>query len=99
MLYLSYRTEDENKIRYFILFTGFEIDKAEKYVEVSVNPNVEYIINGLRAEFNKSEWSAFTSIRSTGYYVVRIEDFRELLDIPKSYLMSNIDQNFLCITG
>lgn len=110
MLNLSYRTEDENIIRYFVLFTGFEINKTEKYVEVSVNPDLEYIINGLTAEFSKFELSAFTSIRSayaktlfrllmqyrsTGYYVVSIEEFRELLSIPKSYRMSNIDQTIL----
>lgn len=110
MLNLSYRTEDENKIRHFVLFTGFEIDKAEKYVEVSVNPDLEHIINGITSVFNMFELSAFTSIRSTyaktlfrllmqfrssGYYVVRIEDFRERMDIPKSYRMSNIDQTIL----
>jgi plasmid replication initiation protein len=111
MLNLSYRTEDENTIRYFVLFTGFEINKTEKYVEVSVNPDLEYIINGLTAEFSKFELSAFTSLRSTyaktlfrllmqyrttGYYVVRIEDFKELMDIPESYRqMGQIDQKVL----
>ncbi|HEI2155207.1 TPA: replication initiation protein, partial [Staphylococcus aureus] len=33
--------------------------------------------------------------RSTGYYVVSIEDFRELLDIPEYYQMGNIDQKVL----
>lgn len=111
MLNLSYRTEDENTIRYFVLFTGFEINKTEKYVEVSVNPDLEYIINGLTAEFSKFELSAFTSMRSTyaktlfrllmqyrttGYYVVRIEEFKELMDIPESYRqMGQIDQKVL----
>ena len=110
MLNLSYRTENENKIRYFVLFTGFEIDKTEKYVEVSVNPELEHIINGLTAEFSRFELSVFTSIRSaysktlfrllmqyrsTGYYVVLIEDFRALMDIPDYYQMGNIDQKVL----
>ncbi|MGH1670611.1 replication initiation protein, partial [Enterococcus faecalis] len=61
-------------------------------------------------EFSRFELSAFTSIRSTyaktlfrllmqyrstGYYVVSIEDFRELLDIPEYYQMGNIDQKVL----
>ena len=33
--------------------------------------------------------------RSTGYYVVRIEDFRERMDIPDNYQMGNIDQKVL----
>ena len=33
--------------------------------------------------------------RSTGYYVVNIEEFRELLNIPDYYQMGNIDQKVL----
>lgn len=111
MLNLTYRTEDEESIRYFVLFTGFEINKTNKFVEVSVNPDLEYIINGLTTEFSRFELSAFTSLkstyaktlfrllmqyRSTGYYVVRIEDFRVLMDIPDSYRqMGQIDQKVL----
>lgn len=110
MLNLTYRAEDEDTIKYFVLFTGFEINKTKKFVEVSVNPDLEYIINGLTTDFSKFELSAFTSIRSTyaktlfrllmqyrstGYYVVRIEEFRDLMNIPKSYRMSNIDQTIL----
>ncbi|WP_227005127.1 replication initiation protein [Enterococcus faecium] len=110
MLNLTYRTEDEDSIRYFVLFTGFEINKTKKFVEVSVNPDLEYIINGLTAEFSRFELSAFTSLRSTyaktlfrllmqyrstGYYVVRIEEFRSLMDIPEYYQMGNIDQKVL----
>ncbi|MGC6761907.1 replication initiation protein, partial [Escherichia coli] len=77
----------------------------QKFVEVRVNQDLDYIINGLTTEFSRFELSAFTSIRSTyaktlfrllmqyrstGYYVVSIEDFRELLDIPEYYQMGNI---------
>jgi plasmid replication initiation protein len=33
--------------------------------------------------------------QSTGFYVVKIEEFRELLDVPKSYRMSDIDKQVL----
>ncbi|MFH7726704.1 replication initiation protein, partial [Streptococcus agalactiae] len=94
----------------FVLFNGFKIDKKQKFVEVRVNQDLDYIINGLTTEFSRFELSAFTSIRSTyaktlfrllmqyrstGYYVVSIEDFRELLDIPEYYQMGNIDQKVL----
>ncbi|MDQ8689191.1 replication initiation protein [Enterococcus sp. IsoGale005] len=110
MLNLSYRTENDDKIEYFVLFNGFKIDKKQKFVEVRVNQDLDYIINGLTTEFSRFELSAFTSIRSTyaktlfrllmqyrstGYYVVSIEDFRELLDIPEYYQMGNIDQKVL----
>ncbi len=83
--------------------------KQKKFVEVSVNPDLEYIINGLTAEFSRFELSAFTSLRSTYaktlfrllmqyrllVYVVRIEEFRSLMDIPEYYQMGNIDQKVL----
>lgn len=110
MINLTYKTEDSRAIEYFVLFTGFKIDKSEHYVEISVNPDLEYVINGLTAEFSSFQLSALTNLRSTytktlfrllmqfkstGYYVVKVEDFRDLMDIPKSYRMSNIDQTVL----
>lgn len=110
MLNLSYRTENEDEIEYFVLFNGFKIDKKNKFVEISVNPDLEHIINDFSGTFNMFELSAFTSMRSTytktlfrllmqyrhtKYYVVRIEDFRDLMDIPESYQMFNIDQRIL----
>jgi len=110
MLNLSYRTESDTKIKYFVLFNGFEIDKEERYIEVSINPKLESVLNGLTTEFSRFELSAFTSIRSTytktlfrllmqyqstGFYTVNIQKFREILDIPMSYRMSDIDKVIL----
>lgn len=98
--------EDEG-FRRFVLFTGFEVSTKKKIVTVNVNPKLEGVLNGLTTEFSRFELTAFTTIRSTyaktlfrllmqyrstGYYVVSIEDFRELLDIPNYYQMGNIDQ-------
>jgi len=111
MLNLSYRTENEDEIEYFVLFNGFKIDKKNKFVEVSINQDLENVINGLTTEFSRFELSAFTSIRSTyaktlfrllmqyrstGYYTVRIEEFKEIMNIPKSYTqMGQIDQKVI----
>lgn len=107
MLSLTYREKTQSKIKYFVLFNGFEIDTENHYVEVSVNPELAPLINGLTTEFSKFELSAFTSIRSTytktlfrllmqyqstGYYVIGVDEFRELLNTPKSYRMSDIDK-------
>lgn len=110
MMGLSYRTETEDEIQKFALFTGFKISKKEQYVEISVNPELDYIINELSTEFTKFELQEFTGIRSsyaktmyrllkqyrtTGFYKVKIEEFRDLLDIPVDYKMGNIDQRVL----
>lgn len=59
MLNLSYRTENDDEIEYFVLFNGFKIDKKQKFVEVRVNQDLDYIINGLTTEFSRFELSAF----------------------------------------
>lgn len=107
MMSLTYRSETNDEIEKFALFTGFKISKKEQFVEISVNPDLNYILNELSTEFTKFELQEFTGIRSsyaktmyrllkqyrsTGFYKVRIEDFRELLAIPDSYQMSDIDK-------
>ncbi|MFL2101593.1 replication initiation protein [Desemzia sp. FAM 23989] len=110
MLQLTYRTYEEGIREKFVLFTGFRIDENNQYVDISVNPDLDYILNELSSEFTKFELQEFTGIRSsyaktmyrllkqyrsTGFYKVKIEDFRELLDIPESYSMSKIDERVL----
>ena len=110
MLKLTLRTHKEGVREKFVLFTGFKIDENEKYVEISVNSDLEHILNELSSEFVKYELVEFTSIRSsyaktmyrllkqyrsTGLFKIRIEDFREILDVPKSYRMTDIDSRVL----
>lgn len=113
MLQLTYREGlfgDDEGFRRFVLFTEFEVSTKKQTIQVSVNPRLAKVINGLTSEFSKFELSAFTSIRSTyakslfrllmqyrstGIYITKMDDFRELLDIPASYRMSNIDQTVL----
>lgn len=111
MLSLTYRRENEDGVIYkFVLFNGFTINPIKHFVEISVNPELEYILNELSNEFTQFELKEFTKLsssysktmyrllkqfKSTGFYTVKIEDFKELLDIPKSYRMGNIDQQIL----
>jgi len=110
MLGLTYREEDEEEIRYFVLFQGFVINKKHQYVEISVNPKLDYILNQLTNEFTQFELKEFTDLKSsysktmyrllkqfksTGYYTVKVEEFRELLDVPQSYRMTDINRQIL----
>lgn len=110
MIQLTYRTEEAGIREKFVLFTGYRIDENNQTVDISVNPELNFIINELSTEFTKFELQEFTGIRSsyaktmyrllkqyrsTGFYKVKIEDFRELLDIPESYSMSKIDERIL----
>ena len=110
MLQLTYRTEEAGIREKFVLFTGYRIDENNQTVDISVNPELAYIINELSTVFTKFELQEFTGIRSsyaktmyrllkqyrsTGFYKVKIEDFREILAIPNSYQMSDIDKQVL----
>ncbi|MBM6147180.1 RepB family plasmid replication initiator protein (plasmid) [Staphylococcus epidermidis] len=107
---LTYREETENVIRKFILFTKVEIYKDKEYVAIGVNPDLEHIINSLTSNFTKFELKEMTHLKSTyskhmfrilkqykhtGYVKIKIDDFRERLDIPSSYRMTNINQKVL----
>ena len=102
--------DDDEGFRRFVLFTGFEVSTKRQTVSVSVNPSLENVLNNLTTEFSKFELVAFTEIKSkytktlfrllmqfkkTGLYIVDLNEFRDLLDIPKSYQMFNIDQRIL----
>lgn len=102
--------DEFGSFRKFVLFNSFEVNVPNKTVEVSVNPKLENVLNDLTTEFSKFELVAFTEINSkytktlfrllmqfknTGLYIVDLNDFKELLDVPKSYRMDNIDQRIL----
>lgn len=94
----------------FVLFTDYDIDMRKEVVKISTNPKFEYILNALSNEFTKFELEEFTSLRSsysktvyrllkqfrkTGYAIYTIDDFRELMCIPDSYKMSDINKRVL----
>lgn len=110
LLTLTYRTKEKGLTEYFVLFTKFSIDENKQEVSIRVNPDLEYILNDLQIEFTKYELKEFTTLssrytktlyrllkqyRDTGFYVVNMDSFRQLLDIPDSYRMTDIDRQVL----
>ncbi|NBH31808.1 MULTISPECIES: replication initiation protein [Staphylococcus] len=107
MLKLNYRMENSKKIRKFVLFYDYTIDKEEKYIEVSIHPELKHILNSITGNFTKFELEEFTQLKSsytknmyrllkqykhTGYFKIKTENFRERLDIPNSYRMTDINK-------
>ena len=85
-------------------------DLSDMTLTVQVSPKFEYILNRLNAEFTKYELDEFLTIRSTyaktmyrilkqwkklGKKEFKFEDFKVLLDMPKSYTPSEIDKAVL----
>ena len=99
--------ENSKRIRKFVLFYDYTIDKEEKYIEVSIHPKLKHILNEITSDFTKFELEEFTQLKSsyaknmyrllkqfkhTGYFKIKTEDLRERLDIPNSYRMTDINK-------
>lgn len=97
------------------LFTEFAIyvyasSKDLESIEIQVNPQFEYILNQLSANFTAFELSEFVSLngkytktlyrllkqfRTTGKAYFEWEEFCRIMDIPQDYRQSEIDKRIL----
>lgn len=110
LIKLDFRMETKEKIIKFVLFTRYEIDKKNETISIRINEDFKYILNDIFDNFTKFELEEFTKLRSSysktayrllkqfrqsGYYIIQIDEFRRLFDIPDTYKMGNIDQRVL----
>ncbi|MDU7038924.1 MAG: RepB family plasmid replication initiator protein [Lactococcus lactis] len=110
VLQLTYTEYSGLSFKTFVLFTSYEVNAEDKVLTVSVNPKLKNILNDITGGFTKFELEELTHIKSsyaknmfrllkqykhTGYFKIRMEDFRERLDVPESYRMSNINTSVL----
>lgn len=103
--------EDEDKFVGFTLFHRYELNKKDKELTVEVSDNFKYMLNewefgnfttfelkefvNLKSNYSRDLYRLLKQYKSTGWYQVRIEDFRRIFDVPKSYKMSKIDYHIL----
>lgn len=107
---LNFIEETSDKFKLYVVFQTFEFDKNLEVLDVMVHPKFEYIFNKIGIEFTQFELAEFVGInstytktiyrllkqyRTTGWWKVTLDDFKTLLDIPKSYRPSNIDQQII----
>lgn len=107
---LQYKEKKEGKKKSFSLFPYYEVDEYSQTVSVSLNLDLKHILNNLTGNFTRFELKELTAIRSSysknmfrilkqfrksGYFIITIEDFRNRLDIPDSYRMSDINKRIL----
>lgn len=105
LLQLRLESRDKNKIEKFILFTSYKIHVNEKTVTINTNSDYSYILNNLSKNFTLFELQEFNELsstyskhmfrllkqyRSTGFFRINVNEFKRLLDIPKSYTMKKI---------
>lgn len=104
---LTYYEDKNGKFEVMTLLSKFSVDFENKKVEIEVSKNFEYVLNNLAIQFTQYELEEFTVIRSTyaktayrlfkqwrtiGRKEFSIEEFKTLLDMPKSYKSSEIDR-------
>lgn len=90
----------------FNLFRTLKINPESKLFTVSINKDFQYMLNDLVKNFTLFDLKAMTSLNSnyskitfrllkqfssTGMYCSRIDKFRELLDVPKTFNTSNFN--------
>lgn len=101
---------EEHDIIQFALFAGFVTSPTKRTLTISVNSRFSFLLNDLTSQFTRFELAEFTALRSsyakecyrrlkqyrqTGVWKVSLEDFRRLLDVPKSYRPSEINKYVL----
>ena len=110
LLALNFTLHDDDTTIQFALFQEFETKLSARTLRVAVHPRFAFLLNDLTAQFTRFELSQFTSLKSsyakeayrrlkqyrrTGVWRVGIEDFRRLLDVPKSYSTSQLMRRVL----
>ncbi|WP_413230039.1 replication initiation protein [Lactiplantibacillus plantarum] len=96
---------------FFVMFTEFEINghADDPYVDIKIYPKAIKLLNeleswvryalsefrDLKSSYAKTMFRLLKQFRTTGYAYFSVADFNELLDVPKSYKSSNINQSVL----
>lgn len=110
LIMLHFMFRDGSKTIQFPLFTEFETDEQAATLKVAVNEKFAFLLNDLTSEFTRFELEQFAELKSsyakecfrrlkqyrqTGVWKVSLEDFRRLLDVPKSYKLSDLNKKVL----
>ncbi|MGX0039470.1 plasmid replication initiation protein [Staphylococcus warneri] len=110
MLNLTYIERNGRSFEKFVLFTSYKVDLDEENLSISVNSDLKHILNSITADFTKFELREMTHLKSTyaknmfrllkqykhtGYVIMNLADFKNRLDIPKTYQMNDITKRVL----
>ncbi|HHX66560.1 MAG: replication initiation protein [Miniphocaeibacter sp.] len=110
LIQLNIKIGTNEEFTKFVLFTEYTVSIKKESVIIQVNDKFKDILNSITGNFTKFELKEFTKLRSsysktayrllkqyrtTGYYIVQIDEFRRIFDVPKSYRITNITTNIL----
>ena len=107
IMQITYLKEKNSILKYHILFTRYEVNEKKQKVVFCVNPEILEDLKQITNDFNYADLQFFLSIPSSyakttyllskemeksNIYTISMQSFKKLLDIPKSYKMSDIDK-------
>lgn len=94
----------------FVLFTRYAISRDKAEIAIKVNADFKFLLNTLLNHFTRFELNEFISLKSsytkefyrrmkqfrnTGVWVVSLQEFKRILDIPEKYEITTIDKRVL----
>lgn len=111
LLSLQFCLVNENGTRIidFSLFPTFDINTELKTLTVSVNEDFTFLLNQpefftqfelkefvtLRSSYAKTLFRLLKQFRTTGHLYITIDDFKNRMEIPSTYAMSDIDKKVI----
>lgn len=108
---LKVRIGNEVEWTKFVLFTEYTINVETQKITIGTNPRFKHLINNylelgytqveleefvnLKSSYSKNLYRLLKQYRLSGKAFFNLENFRDLMDIPKSYKYGNIKQQVL----
>lgn len=111
LIQLNAKTDDGDTITRFTLFDMYQISRSKKTVTIAVNSRFKGLFNdldrwtvfgleqfvGLRSTYSKTMYRLVKQFRTTGVRRFKINEFRYLLDIPRSYAPQHIMERVVSV--
>ena len=111
LLALNFTIVENNEIIQFAMFKEFRTNPQNQILTIAISDRFKFLLNdfevgnwtrfelkefmNLNSNYTKEFYRRMKQFRKTGFWKCDIEEFRNLLDIPKKYRITDIDTRIL----
>lgn len=111
LLALNFTIVENNEIIQFAMFKEFRTNPQNQILTIAISDRFKFLLNdfevgnwtrfelkefmNLNSNYIKEFYRRMKQFRKTGFWKCDIEEFRNLLDIPKKYRITDIDTRIL----
>ena len=111
LLALNFTIVENNEIIQFAMFKEFRTNPQEQLLTIAVSERFRFLLNdfevgnwtrfeleefmNLNSNYTKEFYRRMKQFRKTGFWKCSIEEFKDLLDIPPKYRITDIDTRIL----